>query len=824
MANPFLEKNWKNLLTFAYTALRVPERTKNASLVTLVKRNIEKAELIIPRRSRKNKPTISLSKRVEYKIAEGNIKGAVKLLASSDALAPHSLETFTQLQSKHPPPSRELKFPDPPDKEAKPLVVTGKEVFFAIKSFPNVTGAGIDGLLPQHLKDLTLPSTGEAGVRLMKAITGLTNYMLSGKVQTRFVEIMYGAALCALEKKLGGIRLIAVGNAFRRITSKLASASVRAEMASKFAPRQVGFGIQGGCEAAAHATRTFIKRNTHRKVVVVKIDFRNAFNELDRDVFLIKMRLHCPAIYPYLRQCYAAPTHLFYGEFILLSQNGAQQGDPCGPLVFSSAIQAVVNALVSEFIVFYLDDGTIAGDCDSVLADFQYVIVQCAKIGLHINPDKCELYFGSEVDKCVVDQFNALSPGICVVNEFELLGSPITDNAFEGVFRKKLDEMKLLFDRLLELENYHIAFFVLKNCFAVPKLIFLLRTTPTWNHKDLINEVDGEIRSTLQSLTNSKMDEDTWTLASLPVNSGGLGVRKVQDIALPAFMSSVNSVSQLVSTMLHHSTLQVEQIANYEDGLNEWSALHLEQPEIPSLQRQWTKITTTRLVSSLSFERDGDRARFLAIQTPESGAWLQALPSHSIGTLLDNNTFRITVGLRIGIDICAPHVCVCGTQVDAKGHYGLKGRKSAGRHSRHAELNNIIKRALASSDMPAILEPVGLVREDGKRVDGMTLIPWAKGSALIWDATCTDTLAPSNIRLSLKKAGRAADDKARMKEAKYRSLISQNYRFVPFAVETMGSWSAEAIRFFDTLSHKIALKTNEPRSKSFLKQRVSMAI
>lgn len=168
-------------------------------------------------------------------------------------------------------------------------------------------------------------------------------------------------------------------------------------------------GIRGGCEAAAHATRTFIKRNAHRKVVVVKIDFRNAFNEVDRDVFLREMKLHCPGIFPYLWQCYASPTLLFYGDFILLSQNGAQQGDPCGPLVFSSAIQAVVESLVSEFIVFYLDDGTIAGEYESVIKDFKTVIVECGKIGLQINPAKCELYFCSELDQSIVDQFNELS-------------------------------------------------------------------------------------------------------------------------------------------------------------------------------------------------------------------------------------------------------------------------------------------------------------------------------------------------------------------------------------------------------------------------------
>ena len=145
------------------------------------------------------------------------------------------------------------------------------------------------------------------------------------------------------------------------------------------------------------------------------------------------------------------------------------------------------------------------------------------------------------------------------------------------------------------------------------------------------------------------MDLDTWLMASLPINSGGIGTRRVQDIALPAFLSSVNACTQLVSIMLHQSTLQAEEIADYQDGLDIWNGLHpgSAQPEIPSLQRQWNRIAIARLIGNLKIESDEDKARFLAVQRPESGAWLQALPSKSIGTLLENNSFRIAVGLRL---------------------------------------------------------------------------------------------------------------------------------------------------------------------------------
>ena len=51
-------------------------------------------------------------------------------------------------------------------------------------------------------------------------------------------------------------------------------------------------------------------------------------------------------------------------------------------------------------------------------------------------------------------------------------------------------------------------------------------------------------------------------------------------------------------------------------------------------------------------------------------------------------------------------------------------RFSKGRHSRHASLNDIVKRALDSAKVPCHLEPAGLYRSDGKRPDGASVVPW----------------------------------------------------------------------------------------------------
>lgn len=97
----------------------------------------------------------------------------------------------------------------------------------------------------------------------------------------------------------------------------------------------------------------------------------------------------------------------------------------------------------------------------------------------------------------------------------------------------------------------------------------------------------------------------------MPVRSGGLGVRRIQDIALPAFLSSVNGLSSLVSYMLQIPTLHISEIADYQDGLNAWNELNPDanEPEKPALQKQWDLINVNRMLNELQFDdEDEDKA------------------------------------------------------------------------------------------------------------------------------------------------------------------------------------------------------------------------
>lgn len=248
-------------------------------------------------------------------------------------------------------------------------------------------------------------------------------------------------------------------------------------------------------------------------------------------------------------------------------------------------------------------------------------------------------------------------------------------------------------------------------------------------------------------------------------------------------------------------------------------------PQEETQQKQWDVplVQKTFDILAQTFFSDRDRARLLAVSQHESGQWLNAIPSKSIGTLLDNRTFRVALGLRLGAAICEPHRCSCGSDVDKYGIHGLSCQKSAGRFFRHSSLNDIVRRALNTINVPSVLEPVGLARDDGKRPDGMTLVPWERGRALVWDATCVDTLAPSHLSGTITKAGAAAEAAENAKRRKYE-VLSDDYIFAPLGVETLGPWGPSTKSFLKKITPLLIDAAGDKRAGSFLAQRISLAI
>jgi len=148
---------------------------------------------------------------------------------------------------------------------------------------------------------------------------------------------------------------------------------------------------------------------------------------------LLSIRDRLPELYAFCLSSYSQLSFLFFGSRVILSQDGPQQGDPLGPLLFCSTIRPLITSLSSDLTLGYLDDLTLAGPQSVVAADIQQVIAEGSKMGLRLNPSKCEVI--SHPDPNIVDQTMSSFTFVSVADA-TLLGAPL----FPG---KVLDDTRL---------------------------------------------------------------------------------------------------------------------------------------------------------------------------------------------------------------------------------------------------------------------------------------------------------------------------------------------------------------------------------------------
>ena len=357
--------------------------------------------------------------------------------------------------------------------------------------------------------------------------------------------------------------------------------------------------------------------------------------------------------------------------------------------------------------------------------------------------------------------------------------------------------------------------------------MYTLRCAPSFRSTATLALYDQEIRGCLENILNVELHEKAWDQSSLPAKQEGIGIGKASDLALPAFISSAYGATNTVKKLLP-DFIDTDSYQELLDARNAWAFIlqdKAEQPSNLSVQALWDAPMYKKKYQDLleSETSPVDRARLLAVAAEHSSDWLSAIPVPALGLKLDNMSLRIATGLRLGSSLCQPYKCKCGDLVDTSGRHGLSCKNAKGTFSRHQQVNDLLKRALGSAQATAILEPPGLARKDGKRPDGLTLIPWSRGRSLVWDYTCRDTLAQSNITATSKEAGKAAEKAEKDKAAHYQELCS-SYIVMPVAMETMGAWGQQGLKFVKEIGERIATATGDKRATYFLFQAISMAV
>ena len=120
--------------------------------------------------------------------------------------------------------------------------------------------------------------------------------------QSTSLEAFLANRLIPLDKN-PELRPVGVGEILRRIAGKVIVSHLKEDLIQSVGSLQVCAGQDAGCESLIHAMRTIYEDQSAETVLLVGAS--NAFNSINRNVFLHNVEVICPSIARYVKNCYS---------------------------------------------------------------------------------------------------------------------------------------------------------------------------------------------------------------------------------------------------------------------------------------------------------------------------------------------------------------------------------------------------------------------------------------------------------------------------------------------------------------------------------------
>ena len=174
-----------------------------------------------------------------------------------------------------------------------------------------------------------------------------------------------------------------------------------------------------------------------------------------------------------------------------------------------------------------------------------------------------------------------------------------------------------------------MVFFMLKNCFSLPKLLYFLRTSTCFNHPALLDEYNKTVRDGLSKVCNVNFDNISSTQLALPAEMGGLGVSSASILAFPDFLVSAFGASDFLTTIFSETLEDV----SFTKALEKWLNMTIEQESpLNGNQKNWT---IPVYVHDFFSRMDDKRSKlFNAHQGKFMFQWLKVVPCKNLGLKL----------------------------------------------------------------------------------------------------------------------------------------------------------------------------------------------
>ena len=754
----------------------------------------------------------ALSRRFRDMMQKGNVNGAIKLFTNNmqGGVLPLTNEVINLLRSKHPDSEAvsEESILQGPETTVQPIIFDAINDELVLKAAQFTKGgSGPSGNDADGWRRIiTSKDYGSTGMDLRIALASLIRSMCINKVSDNSLGALLASRLVPLDKS-PGVRPIGVGEVLRRIMGKVVMSVTKPDVVKASAKSQM-CGHQSGSEAAIHAMKKMFD-NQHTDAVLL-VDAANAFNSLNRNVFLRNIGITCPIIATYVRNCYSIPARLFViGGTEIKSNEGTTQGDPLGMAIYAIATTPLLDAMANSIEddaqkeVAFADDITAAGKLRSLRKWWDTIVKIGPKFGYNPQPKKSILIVKPEQQEEAIKEFKETKVKISTEGE-KHLGAAIGSEKFRKSYLKEkvtkwTNEITLL-SKIGEFQP-QAAY----ACFIAGyqhKMTYFMRTIS--DSEDDFLPVEEVIRHKfIPAITGGYIvnDEERQLLA-LPARLGGLGLKIFQDDAVQEYQNSMKVTEDLQ-----------KQILDTEDNVIGKTKYQIKAER---QQRQKDKLQT--LLEGMSNE---DKRRTLSNGQKGVSNWLTSLPIKDFGFDLTKQEFNDALRIRYGwIMDRLPSMCTCGSRFDVP--HALSCKKGGFVTLRHNELRNItaellnevcvdvkVEPPLAKLNEDEVLQERSGNRNSEARLDVSAVNFWVTGQRAFFDIRVFDLNAQRYRNLELAKCY-TKNEVEKKKQYNERVLQVENGTFTPLVFSTNGAMGKECTVFFKRLGEMIAEKRKLP--------------
>lgn len=480
--------------------------------------------------------------------------------------------------------------------------------------------SGITGWHQSHIAAIASSTDG------LQALTYVLNCLLSRSLPQPLLECINTSVLVPLQKPDGGVRPILIGDALVRLLSKCVVVAEQSHIAQRFHPVQVAVATKGGNEIAIHGIRAHL--DAHPDHIAIAVDFKNAFGSIKREKVAAALdsfdydRVKYTKWYFNAFTAMPSPVLTPTGSIIYYSE-GVPQGGPTSMQWFCLAIHpllANMHALLSAkggSVVAYADDVFLLADPVSAFEAFNHINQYAIEFGLRVCHSKCNVLATTPTATNVATHL-AERNGIPnkPQSALSILGVPVGTHAAECQLASSLVTGDV-FTALKTINNLQCRLLLLRRCISAKYHHFARTMTPDASLACL-TEVDNLCRDALSSIISTEQDplsDTAWLEASLPLSSGGLGLKhlvqqRVSDYfasascALLRWRNVLSSNHQMIKSIIDGQSRSATAIKSALDHCHQLCKELLDTPIKPSQQDPALPEKLLQHISSPALPRD----------------------------------------------------------------------------------------------------------------------------------------------------------------------------------------------------------------------------